>query len=306
MTQKFDLLVAGEINPDLILTGDIAPVFGQTEKLAKDATLTIGSSSVICACGAARLGLKVAFTGICGDDLFGEFMLEAMTSRSVNVDAVRVDPGEKTGLSVILNRESDRAILTYPGLIGALTGRDIPNSLLESARHLHVGSLFLQTGLRPDLPGLFDRAHALGLTISLDANWDPAGKWEGFETLLKNVDIFFANEVEIMAISNEKTLEKAAASLALQCLMVVIKRGADGAMAQCGREVFQAPALSVEVVDTVGAGDSFDAGFLYGWLQSWNLEKSLRMASICGSLSTRAAGGTDLQPTLEEALQFMH
>lgn len=305
MTPKFDLLVAGEINPDLILGGDVVPVFGQTEKLIKDATLTIGSSSAICACGAARLGLKVAFTGVCGDDLFGKFMLDAMTARSVNIDAVRVDPKEKTGLSVILNRGSDRAILTYPGLIGALTAGDIPNSVLENARHLHVGSLFLQTELRPDLPGLFDRAHALGLSTSLDANWDPAGMWEGFGTFLNAVDIFFANETETLAITRESSVEKAAAALALRCKMVVIKRGADGAIAQSGHEVFHAPALSVEVVDTVGAGDSFDAGFLYGWLQSWKLEKSLRMATICGSLSTRSAGGTDLQPTLEEAHKFM-
>ncbi len=120
MTPAFDILVAGEINPDLILTGDVTPIFNQTEKLVDSAALTIGSSSVIFACGAARLGLKVAFIGVCGDDIFGHFMLDEMQKRGVDVSSVIVRKDEQTGLSVILNQEVDRAILTHPGFIAAL------------------------------------------------------------------------------------------------------------------------------------------------------------------------------------------
>src|SRR5512145_894387 len=141
---RFDILVAGEINPDLILTGNVQPEFGQVEKLVESASLTIGSSSAIFACGAARLGLRVAITGVCGDDIFGRFMLGEMQKRGVDVSHVIVRPDGQTGLSVILNRGTDRAILTHPGLITALRASDIPEALLREARHLHVASYFLQ------------------------------------------------------------------------------------------------------------------------------------------------------------------
>ncbi|HUM28005.1 MAG TPA: carbohydrate kinase family protein, partial [Anaerolineales bacterium] len=143
MKKPFDILVAGEINPDLILTGDVNPEFDQVEKLVTSATLTVGSSSVIFACGAARLGLRVAFIGVCGDDVFGRFMLAEMQKRNVNVDHVIIRTAGQTGLSVILNREADRAILTHPGLIADLQASDIADSLLAQTRHLHVASYFL-------------------------------------------------------------------------------------------------------------------------------------------------------------------
>ncbi|HNC90863.1 MAG TPA: carbohydrate kinase family protein, partial [Anaerolineales bacterium] len=130
MKKPIDILVAGEINPDLILTGDVKPEFDQVEKLVTSATLTVGSSSVIFACGAARLGLRVAFIGVCGDDVFGRFMLAEMQKRNVNVDHVIIRTAGQTGLSVILNREADRAILTHPGLIADLQASDIADSLL--------------------------------------------------------------------------------------------------------------------------------------------------------------------------------
>ena len=117
---KFDILVAGEINPDLILTGDVTPEFGQVEKLVDSAALTVGSSSVIFACGAARLGLKVAFVGVCGADIFGRFILDEMSRRGIDISAVRVDPDRETGLTVILNKGHDRAMLTHTGAIADL------------------------------------------------------------------------------------------------------------------------------------------------------------------------------------------
>jgi sugar/nucleoside kinase (ribokinase family) len=162
--RPFDLLVAGEINPDLVLSGNVLPEFGQVEKLVDSATLTIGSSSAIFACGAARLGLKVAFVGLCGDDVFGRFMLDEMQKRNVDVSNVIIHPDGQTGLSVILTQDTDRAILTHLGLITGLQASDISDSLLCQSRHLHVASYFLQTKLQPDLPSLYQRARSLGLT----------------------------------------------------------------------------------------------------------------------------------------------
>ena len=301
----FDILVAGEINPDLILTGDVTPAFNQTEKLVDSAVLTIGSSSAIFACGAARLGLKVAFIGVCSDDTFGRFMLAEMQKRGVDVSNVIVRADGQTGLSVILNRGADRAILTHPGLIAALRASDFSDALLRNARHLHVASYFLQTNLQPDLPDLFQRARSFGLTTSLDTNYDPSEKWLGFDELLSQVDIFLPNKTEALSITQSKNVESAAGQLADKCKLAAIKLGADGALLQTKDKTIRVPSIPVNIVDTVGAGDSFDAGFLYGYLNGWELEKSLQLAVVCGALSLRASGGTAAQPNLEEALSFI-
>lgn len=305
ITKMFDILVAGEINPDLILSGNAIPEFGQTEKLVDAAALTVGSSSAIFACGAARLGLKVAFIGVCGDDVFGHFMLDEMSKRNVDISNVIVRPNEKTGLSVILNQDADRAILTHLGLIAALQASDISDALLSTARHLHIASYFLQTMLQPDLPKLFSRAHSLGLTTSLDTNWDPSDEWRSFDELLSQVDIFLPNENEAKAIAHKENVGSACKYLASKSKLVAVKCGADGALAQTQDVSLSVSSIQVKVVDTVGAGDTFDAGFMFGYLNKWNLEKSLRLATVCGALSTQSAGGTNGQPTLEEAMKYV-
>ncbi|MEZ0396161.1 MAG: sugar kinase [Anaerolineales bacterium] len=301
----FDLLLPGEINPDLILSGDVEPQFGQVEKLVDSAALTVGSSSVITACGAARLGLKVAFVGVCGDDLFGRFMLEAMAARGVDTSAVLVDPARQTGLTVILNKGHDRAMLTFPGAIAALRAADVTDDLLRRARHLHVASYFLQDALRPGLPDLFARARTLGLTTSLDTNWDPSGEWRGVRDLLPLVDVFLPNRAEACALTGEQEVEAAARKLAALAQTVAVKLGAEGALGVSGERLVRVASIPVAVVDTVGAGDTFNAGFLYGYLHGWPLETSLRLAAVCGALSTQAAGGVAAQPSLDQALAHL-
>jgi len=302
-SKPYDILVAGEINPDLVLTGDVVPAFGQVEKLVDSASLSIGSSSAIFAAGAARLGLKVGFIGICGDDLFGRFMLDEMKRRQVDTAPVIVDPSVGTGMSVILSPVGDRAILTYMGAIDRLRAGQVTDELLARSRHLHVASYFLQTAMQPGLPDLFRRARSHGLTISLDPNWDPSGEWRGFDVLLPLVDVFLPNENEAKALTGEGTVEAALKRLTEQCPTVAVKMGAEGAIAARGMETARAPAVKMQVVDTTGAGDSFDGGFLYGFLNGWSLERALRMGAATGSLSTRKAG-TTAQATLEEALHY--
>ncbi len=305
MSTPFDVLVAGEINPDLILTGNVLPDFGQVEKLVDSAALTIGSSSVIFACGAARLGLKVAFIGVCGDDVFGRFMLNEMQKRNIDVNSVIVRHDGQTGLTVILNRGLDRAILTHAGLIAALQASDIPDELLRQARHLHIASYFLQTMLQPDLPDIFQRAHSFGLTTSLDTNYDPSEKWTGFDKLLSVTNVFLPNEKEARSLSGEANLDLAARKLGSKVEALAVKLGEAGALGIRSGQNVRVPSVPVDVVDAVGAGDSFDAGFIYGYLHNLELEKALRLACVCGALSTRKAGGTEGQPTLEEAMKYV-
>lgn len=305
MSPLFDILVAGEINPDLILTGDVKPEFDQVEKLVDSAALTIGSSSAIFACGAARLGLKVAFIGICGDDVFGRFMLEEMQKRDVDVSNVIVRKDGQTGLSVILSSGVDRAILTHMGLIAALQKSDIPDALLRQTRHLHVASYFLQTDLQTGLPDLFRCARELGLTTSLDTNYDPSEKWIGFDELLSVTNVFLPNKKEAVSLSGKENIELAADRLGSRVEALAVKLGVEGALSISRSQKVRVASIPVKVVDTVGAGDSFDAGFLYGYLHNWELAKSLRLACVCGALSTQKAGGTEAQPTLEEAMKYV-
>lgn len=304
--RSFDVLVVGELNVDLILRGDVTPAFGQVEKLVDDATLTIGSSSAIFACGAARLGLKVAFIGKVGDDDFGRFMLRELAGRNVDTSGVIVDKSIKTGLTVVLSRGNDRAILTYPGSIAALRYDEIDLTMLSRARHVHVGSYFLLDNLRPDIPRLFEAAHAQGLTTSMDTNYDPAEQWNGgLSDVLKHTDILLPNETELCAITHVDDVHAALKAASQLVPLVALKRGADGALAQQGEIITSAESIPVQVGDTTGAGDSFDAGFIYSWLNGWDTAKSLRLACVCGGLSTRAAGGTAAQATFDEAAKYL-
>ncbi|HEY3335110.1 MAG TPA: sugar kinase [Candidatus Limnocylindrales bacterium] len=297
-----DLLVVGEINPDVVVTDpDPVPAFGQAERLVEGIRLTIGSSSAITACGAARLGLRVAMVGVVGDDALGRFMLDALAARGVDVSACRVAAGRPTGASVVLGNGTDRAILTAAGTIRDTRASDVPPSLLARARHVHVGSLFLQPGLASDLPGLFRAARAGGATTSLDPNWDPTGSWDGgLAAALAETDILLPNAGEALRLTGAADVETAARALAGDGRTAVVKLGADGAIAMSGGELLRARARPVVAVDTTGAGDSFDAGFLAARLDGRPVDDALAFAVACGSLSTRAPGGTDGQATRDE------
>jgi sugar/nucleoside kinase (ribokinase family) len=297
-----DILVLGELNADLILRGDVMPEWNQSEKLIDDAALTLGSSSAIFACGAARLGLRVAFVGVVGDDLLGRFCREALDARGVDTSGVVVDPALRTGMTVILQLPDDRAMLTFPGAIPMLRADMVDPGLLQTTRHIHVGSYFWQTALQPGLPALFAQARGRGATTSLDTQWDPSGAWAGLDAVLAATDILLPNEAEARGLAGSADWPQALDALASRVPTVAIKRGASGAAARRGTAFAEAAAPAVQVVDAVGAGDSFDAGFVYGALAGWPLDRSLALAVACGALSTRAAGGTSGQATLEEAL----
>jgi sugar/nucleoside kinase (ribokinase family) len=303
-----DLLVVGEINPDIVVwDADPTPVFGQVERFVEGVRLTIGSSCAITACGAARLGLAVSFVGVVGDDPLGRFMLEAMADRGVDVAACREVADRPTGASVILGNAADRAILTSVGTIADVRAADVPPDLLARARHVHAGSYFLQPGLAAELPGLFRAAHAAGATTSLDPNWDASGAWDGgFAAAAAEADVLLPNAREARRLTGVEDVTAAARALATMGgagrRTVAVKCGEDGALA-VGPDgtVVTTDAIPVAAVDTTGAGDSFNAGFLAAWLEGRPLADALRLAVACGSLSTRSPGGTDGQPTRAEA-----
>jgi sugar/nucleoside kinase (ribokinase family) len=301
-----DLLVLGDCNPDLILAAaELTPAFGQAETLVDSAELTIGGSGAIVACGAARLGCRTAIAGVIGDDLFGRFMADALTQRGVDTAGLVVDASAPTGVTVVMARDGDRGMLTFPGTIASLTVAAVDPELIRRARHIHVSSFFLQRALTPGLPALFGDARRRGATVSVDPNWDPAQSWDsGLRELLSEIDILLPNAAEAMLISDCGDPGKAASALSASGTLVAVKLGADGALAVRSGVEIRASAVAVSSpVDTIGAGDSFDAGLLAGLLAGDSAEQALALACACGSLSTRARGGTAAQPTLDEAIR---
>ncbi|WP_369212194.1 carbohydrate kinase family protein [Streptomyces flavofungini] len=306
MPTAYDLLVIGDANPDVILGPLTEPLaFGQREQLTDTGSLVIGGSAAIMACGAARLGLRVAFAGRVGDDDAGRYMRDALTAHGVDTTALTLDPDRATPLTVVLTRGDDRAILTSPGTLTTTSGRDVPGALLAASRHVHAASYFLQPKLAQDLPEVLRAARAHGATTSLDTQDDPSGTWDGaaLDAVLAQTDILLPNAQEAMHLCVGATCpEEAAAMLATRVPLVAVKNGAKGALGHDGRTLFSAESIPVTPKDSVGAGDSFDAGFIAATLKDQPPQRALRFAAVCGALSTRAHGGTAAQPTWDEAL----
>ncbi len=300
------VLVAGELNVDLVLQNYHAfPQLGR-EVLVDDVSLTLGSASAICAAGLARLGESVSFVGKLGCDAWGDLVMETLRNLGVDLAHVLRDPRIKTGITVSITSAKDRALVTYLGSIAALRAADIEDAWLAGCRHLHVSSFFMQEALRPDVGALLARARRLGLTTSIDPGFDPSEQWGAdLVEALDEADLFFPNEVELARVTGKTDPAAALRALAGRRALTVAKLGARGAMALVEGRIIHVPAFPVEPVDTTGAGDSFNAGFLHGWLAGRNIVESIRFGAACGALSTQGLGGTAAQPTPERVAEFL-
>jgi sugar/nucleoside kinase (ribokinase family) len=329
-----DLIVVGDCNPDLIVTGDdVTPVFGQAEKLVAGMSLVIGGSASITAVAAARLGLRVALVAAIGDDPAGEVILSLLSREGVDISAVAIRRGLPTGMTAVLSRGADRAILTALGAITTVTAADVPDGLLTRARHLHVSGYFLLSeSLGPGLAGLFAAARRRGLSTSLDTNYDPARRWgdRRLRAALAQVDVFLPNEAEARGISGERELGRAAAALAETGRNVVVKLGARGALcvpvvpvvpdAPAGQPTPTVPTAQaahtvpaghwlvavprLQPVDTTGAGDCFNAGVIMGLLHDLDLPHAVALGCAVGAASTAAPGGTGARIDRQTALRL--
>ena len=305
-SDKFDITIAGEINLDLILYGLPRNLPLERELLATGFEATLGSSSAILAHNLAVLGAKVGFITRAGTDAFGNLALDRLRASGVDTCRTSYDTARTTGITVILHHGDERRILTWPGTMSEMRLRDLDEDYLACSRHFHVSSLFLQRSLAPDLPSLFRRLKKAGLTLSLDTNDDPDGRWTGvLDELLDLVDILLPNEAEACRIAQRKTLEEALSVLAQRVPCVAVKCGRRGCVLQSAGKRFEAPAVPVAVVDTIGAGDSFNAGFLFAWLQGLAPDICAKAGNIAAALSTLRPGGTEAFRDKELAAAFL-
>lgn len=294
MEKHFDVLVVGELNVDLILnTIDKFPEIGK-EVLAHQMTLTLGSSSAIFASNLSTLGTKVTYAGKIGRDNFGDHIISSLQAKGVDTSNIIHTPQHNTGATIVLNFSEDRAMVTYPGAMSHLTLEDISTERLLQARHLHLSSIFLQQGIRKDIVALFQQAKTLGLTTSIDPQWDPSETWDlDLKALLPHVDIFMPNTAELKALTGIADLQKALAYIREFGNAFVVKNGSEGAYLWDGQSLYHQRAfLNTSVVDSIGAGDSFDAGFIHKFLQQRSWQECLEFGALTGAINTTRHGGT--------------
>jgi sugar/nucleoside kinase (ribokinase family) len=290
--KPFEIMIAGETNLDLILYGLPEEMPVEREILGTGFVSTLGGSSSILAHNLAALGVRIGFVSEIGEDALGEVARKFLAEADVDLSHFRRKSGATTGVTLVLPHGKRRHILTYPGVMAEMTVNDLPYEYLSSGRHFHLSSLFLQTGLHAGLPNLFDRLRGQGITVSLDTNDDPTGQWRGvLDLLLDRIDLLLPNEDEVLRIAGAATLEEAMDALALRIPLIVVKCGSRGALVRRRERSDWVAPLTVTPVDTIGAGDSFNAGFLSAWVRGADPLQAARMGNITGALSTLRPGG---------------
>jgi ribokinase len=306
------VLVVGDVNPDLILCGDVVPRFGQAEQLLDSCSVVIGGSAGITAHGFARLGRPAVVVAVVGADDFGSTVSSALAAAGVDTTELVVHPDQPTGVTVVLSQGADRAILTMPGAIPLLSADDVRAAVARAIpaglRHVHICSFFLEPKLAVELPDLLAEIRQAGVTTSLDTNDDPSGLWGGVDPLLPHLDLLLPNRAEALALAGTiagpvTDVDQACRVLAGRGPTVVVKDGADGARAVApdGTAAI-AHGAPARIVDATGAGDSFNAAFVDAWLSDLPIAECLRRGVIAGARSVEGVGGTAAQPSLERLL----
>jgi sugar/nucleoside kinase (ribokinase family) len=302
--RRYDIAAIGELNVDVILNQiDGFPEMGK-EKFAGDMLLTLGSSTAIFAANASSLGSRVCFVGMIGKDSFGTLVKESLEAKGVSTDYLIENPATATGATIVMSYDEDRANLTYQGAMDIMGFDDIDQSVFENTRHIHLSSLFMQSALLRDIDKVLEAATKNGVTVSPDTQWDPAEKWAlDYKKVLPHITIFLPNEKELQALTATSSLEEAIEAVLphLGCAMVV-KMGSKGSLLvrKDGSRNMLPSFLNRNVVDAIGAGDSFNSGFVSAFVKGLPLEKCQEIGNMTGALNTTAAGGTGAFTSPEE------
>lgn len=281
---------------------------------ASDLALGIGGAESNVAIALSRLGLDVTWLGRVGDDSLGERVVREIRAEGVDARAV-VDAGAPTGLMLKERpRPTSTRVLYYrSGSAGSrLVPSDLPDGWIEQADLLHLTGItaLISESARETLSVAIDRARAAGAIVTFDINYRSslaspavAGPW--LRELAERADIVFGGPEEFELLypgvnvpaACERLLEHRPAE-------VVLKRGADGATTVLATRVVEAPGLVIEVVDTVGAGDAFVAGYLSGVLDGSDVPARLHRANVCGAMLCMTPGDWESSPTLRDIEQF--
>ena len=296
----WDVVVVGDLFMDTVMSGfDAFPKLGE-EGFAKTLRQEIGGGAAITSCGLARLGFQVAVLGVVGRD-DGLWICKRLIAQGVNASALEHHPTEPSGVTVSVSTAEDRSFFTYYGAnerLPNLLNNPDARRLMTNARHVHFAC-----GPDPVLhAGLFPELHRAGCKISIDVGWHESWLTDpDHEIILRETDLFFPNEREAALMTGRADPEEMLRALSRKgARNIALKLGAKGAVLCWGGKMICCPPYPADPVDTTGAGDCFDAGFIYAWLNSESPEQCLRTGAVCGALSTRGLGGIATFPLLEE------
>jgi len=305
--KKYDVIAIGELNVDLILNSiDGLPEIGK-EKFAGNMIMTLGSSTAIFSANVSSLGSRVAFVGMIGKDSFGELVKSSLRAKGVDTSLLIETDQDATGATIVLNYDEDRANVTYQGTMDLMSFEDIDRSIFENTKHIHISSVFLQSGIKKDLQEILSYAREKGVTTSLDPQWDPLEEWDfDYAKLLPFVSVFMPNEKELQFITGTTNLDDAIAKIRPYINTCIVKRGNKGSLmlrsdgTSNNLEAF----LNKDVVDAIGAGDSFNAGFINQFVQGKLPEECQRFGNLTGAVNTTASGGTGAFSSKENVIRI--
>lgn len=301
--KQYDVVAIGELNVDLILNriqGE--PQVGK-EIFAEDMILTLGSSTAIFAANIACLGSKTGFVGMIGKDIFGSLVEKSLSEKGVDTSMLIKSDKSSTGATICLNYNEDRANVTYQGAMDIMSFEDIDKTIFNKTKHIHLSSVFMQSGIKRDLLEILKYAKQNNVTTSLDTQWDPNEKWDmNYEEILPYVNIFLPNETELKFLTQSETLEEAIKKIEPFINVCVVKRGRKGSiLLQKGLEPVEIDAcLNDQVVDAIGAGDSFNAGFIHAFVKGAAAVDAQINGNLTGAVNTTAAGGTGAFTSAED------
>ncbi len=292
----YDILIPGNYFCDLIFTGfPNFPALG-SEVYTQNLSVTVGGvlNTVI---ALQRLGMNVGWWGQVGTDLFSRFVLETVEAEGVDTSLLLRTNQPFQRVTVALSYPHERAFISYVDT--APTSVQMIFAALDkvSFRHLH----FTGFQLDPRTNELLDNLRERGISVSMDCQDRPITlDTPNVRDTLRKIDIFMPNAKEAMQLTSTDSVTAAAEILRPLVSILVIKDGANGAYAWQGAESWHEAALDVIPVDTTGAGDVFNAGFLMAYLKDDPLLDCLRCGNICGGLSTLANGGTPSAPNRQQ------
>ena len=277
------------------------------EVTCKSFEVVMGASTVICACAYRSLGGEAAFVGLVGNDDYGDFMLRGLGEFGIHTELVERTSQVRTGVTVNLIFENTRTQVTYPGTIAEFEGPALDETTLRGFDHIHCGGVYLQTKFRPRITALLKLAKKLGITTSLDPQWDSSETWEYMHEWLPLLTYLFVNQDEALSIAKASSVEEAARWLLAHTHCPLIKIGKDGVAVTVDGALRTVPTRKVEVVDTTGAGDSFDAGFLYAALEKrMGLLDACQFANAVAARSCTFVGGTSARSTYDDTMQWLN
>ncbi len=298
----YDVLVYGPIFCDFIFTGlPEMPRLG-TEIYARNFTVAVGGSAIVAA-GLRRLGAKVGLIADLGNDPMSHLAAQLLDDLGIDQTLMRQHDHPLPQITVALSFPEDRAFVTR--FERPATPIDLAPILRKyPAKHLHIGS-FLAGFDAPDAPAL---ARTAGMTISMDPGWDEGALRDPrLQKMVREIDYFLPSRSELCFMLDQPDVEIALEQAAdrMQDGIVIMKDGANGAVAHGKSTRINVPTVAVEPVDTTGAGDSFDAGFIYGLINGYDLKTNMRYGTVCGALTTTVVGGATGTPTLEEVQKWL-